>query len=126
MRYDPFRRVRTQIAYIIVIWTIITCMFIMAGCAQNINIKPVAEMTPKEKSLAAMKIYNAQVDAYKAKLALPDLSAAEKKVLRVELATFEKTWPVIKAYDDYVQGLTTSVEEAIIIQINRLILDYRY
>lgn len=96
------------------------------ACTKNINVKPVAEMTPKEKSLAAMRIYNSEVDNYKAKLALPNLSAAEKQVLHVEYAALQRAWPVIKAYDDYVQGVTTTIDEAIITQINQFLISYRY
>lgn len=98
----------------------------MTACTQNLNIKPIDQMTPKEKSLAAMRIYNQQVDSYKAKLAMPNLSAAEKKVLSVEYKAFQTTWPIIKAYDDFVQGITPTVDDAIILQINQFLAMYRY
>jgi hypothetical protein len=73
-----------------------------------------------------MKTYNYLVDSYKARLSLPDLSAAEKRVLKAEYATIEKTWPIIKAYDDYVQGITTTVDDAIVQQLNQFLSTYRY
>jgi len=105
---------------------LVLLVFALAACTANMNIRPVSEMTPKEKSLAAMKVYNYQVDNYKARLALPNLSAAEIKVLRTEYAALQKIWPVIKAYDDYVQGVTSSVDDAIILQINQFLIMYRY
>jgi hypothetical protein len=109
-----------------VLLAVVVTVLMAYACTQNLNIKPVADMTPKEKSLVAMRIYNSQVDSYKAKMALPNLSAAEKKVLQIEYATFERTWPVIKAYDDYVQGITATIDEAVITQINQFLISYRY
>jgi len=122
--YDSSRRTVPIVLGLIITWAILSLL--AYSCTANLNIKPVSEMTPKEKSLAAMKVYNYQVDNYKARLALPNLSAAEIKVLRTEYATLQKLWPVIKAYDDYVQGVTTSVDEAVIAQINQFLIMYRY
>ena len=105
---------------------LVLLVFALAACTATMNIRPVSEMTPKEKSLAAMKIYNYQVDNYKTRLALPELSAAEIKVLRAEYDTLQKMWPVIKAYDDYVRGVVTSIDTAIVSQINQFLIMYRY
>ena len=122
--YDSSKRTVPIVLGLITVWAILSLL--AYSCTANLNIKPVSEMTPKEKSLAAMKVYNYQAESYKAKLALPNLSAAEVKVLRTEYATLQKLWPIIKAYDDYVQGVTTTVDEAVIAQINQFLIMYRY
>ena len=121
-----WRRTRLMVVALLLTWTMITALCVLSSSCANMQLKPVQEMTPKEKSLAAIKIYNGLVESYKAKLGLPNLSAAEKKVLNYEYATIQKTWPAIKAYDDFVQGLTPTVDDAIISQINQFLATYRY
>jgi len=96
------------------------------GCTQNLQLKPISEMTPQEKDLVALKTYNSLVDAYKQKITLPNLSDAEKTVLRAEYATIQKMWPIIKTYDEYVQGNTGSIQESVLQAIDQFLGTYRY
>jgi uncharacterized protein YceK len=99
----------------------------MAGCAtMNLGIKPISEMTPLEKATTAMSVYNDRADAYKAKVALPDLSSAERAVLRAEYETLKQAWPVIDAYYNAVKGNGQPITTAIVEYINNFLVTYRY
>jgi hypothetical protein len=105
---------------------VILAMVMLFGCTKNLYMTPVSEMTPKQKSLVAISVYNRMAESYRTRVALPDLSPAEKTVLRTEYATLVKAWPVIKAYDDFVKGVTPSIDAAIIEQLNQFLITYRY
>jgi len=98
----------------------------MVGCAtMNLGIKPVSEMTPLEKATTAMAVYNDMADSYKMRVALPDLSTAEKQVLQTEYDVLKKAWPVVDAYYKAVkEGLP--VTPAVVEYINNFLITYRY
>jgi len=98
----------------------------MVGCGTfNMNIKPVSEMTPLEKATTAMAVYNDMADSYKVKVALPDLSTAEKQVLQTEYDVLKKAWPVVDAYYKAVkEGLP--ITPAVVEYINNFLITYRY
>ena len=65
--------------------------------------------TPKEKAVWMMGIYNRQFDDYQAMVARPDLTEAQKEVLRQKKKILVEAKPLITAYDGYVQqGATPS------------------
>lgn len=104
----------------------VVTLLIYAGCTANVRVTPISEMTPKQKSAIAMATYNRLAETYTAKSALLDLSAAEKKILRMQYDVLKASWPAIKAYDDYVQGVTSTVDQAIVRQVDAFLATYRY
>ena len=98
----------------------------MIGCGTfSMHIKPVSEMTPLEKATTAMAVYNDMADSYKMRVALPDLSAAEKQVLQTEYDVLKKAWPIVDAYYKAVkEGLP--VTPAVVEYINNFLITYRY
>ena len=107
----------------------IVCM--MASCitscaAFKSNIKSLEEMTPREKATLAMSIYNERVESYKTRVALPDLSLAEKKILNAEYEMFNKLWPAIDIYYRASTDPTITVTSEVIKQVNDFITTYRY
>jgi len=105
---------------------LVAYVVLFMGCTtMNLGIKPVSEMTPLEKATTAMAVYNDMADSYKVKVALPDLSTAEKQVLQTEYDVLKKAWPVVDAYYKAVkegQPITPAVVE----YINNFLITYRY
>ncbi len=56
-----------MIIALVLVWTMVAALCMLSSSCANMQLKPVQDMTPKEKSLAAMKIYNGLVESYKAK-----------------------------------------------------------
>jgi hypothetical protein len=96
-------------------------VFIVAACVENI--KPVAEMTPKEKATFFMSIYSDQAENYKTLAASPDLTDAQKTVLRTKKQIMTEVYPLISLYSDYVDAGAVpdaAVETQIIDYLDRL------
>lgn len=82
---------------------IATIAFIVQ-CTANLGIVPPEKMSPKELAVYAMRIYNQQYDLYMQKASLPDLSDAEKKILRGKKDALTAAFHTIKTYTWYVDG----------------------
>lgn len=92
-----------------------------AGKGQGI--KPLSEMTPKEKATWMMSVYNSQAEDYKRMVQRPDLTNEQKAILRNKKVIAEKVWPLINTYRTYVNSgavPTREVEGEIIKLINDL------
>lgn len=92
-----------------------------AGKGQGI--KPLSEMTPKEKATWMMSVYSAQAEDYKRMVKRPDLTNAQKAILRNKKDVAKKVWPLINTYRTYVNSgavPTREVEDEIIGLINDL------
>lgn len=78
----------------------------MAGCTATMGInsvKPISEMTPKEKSSFFMSVYNKEYDNYLDVYTAPgELSEEQKTVLRKKKEILTKVYPYIEQYSDYV------------------------
>lgn len=111
--------------YAVATMTVYFILF-MVGCATSLHIKSLGEMTPLEKATLAAGIYNDKVDDYRIKVALPNLSPAEKTVLQTEYQIFQKAWPMIDAYYKAAKGTGPSVSTATIEYINTFLATYRY
>jgi len=75
----------------------------LLGCGTlNVGLVPPEKMQPKELAVYSMSVYNQQYDDYLAKATLPDLSDAEKKILRIKKRSLVDSWPIIKTYSYYV------------------------
>lgn len=86
-------------------------------------IKPLSEMTPKEKATWMMSVYSAQAEDYKRMVKRPDLTNDQKAILRNKKAVAKKLWPLINSYRTYVNAgavPTQEVEGEIIGLINDL------
>lgn len=77
---------------------------VCVACTANVGLVPPEQMRPMELATYAMSIYNAQYDDYMAKATLPNLSEAEKRILRAKKDSLTAAWPIIKTYAWYVDN----------------------
>ena len=87
----------------------VACLLIfifLFACAGLIPV-PIQEMTPKQRAVYFMNIYNRQYEDYKTKAAMPDLTEDQKKILRERRAALIKVYSLIQAYDIYAAGGNT-------------------
>jgi disulfide oxidoreductase YuzD len=75
---------------------VVTALALVAACA-------TAPATAKEKAVWMMGIYNRQFDDYQVMVARPDLTDAQKEILRQKKKVLVELKPLIAAYDGYVQ-----------------------
>ena len=96
-------------------------LFVVACGTMNVGLVPPEKMAPKELATYAMKIYNAQYDDYMAKATQPNLSLAEKDILKVKKASLETSWPIIRTFVWYVdqnQSPPTDLQQQLLTWIN--------
>lgn len=87
------------------------------------GVKPLAEMTPKEKATWMMGVYNAQAADYKRMVVRTDLTDDQKDILRQKKVIAVQVWPLINTYRTYVNAGAVpirEVEDQIIALINDL------
>jgi hypothetical protein len=87
------------------------------------TLKPVSDMTPKEKAAFFMGVYSSQAEDYKAMVARTNLTIEQKKILNAKHKILTQVYPLIEKYTGYVDagGLPTpEVEASIIDLINQL------
>lgn len=103
---------------------VVAFLLVSFGCMHKEgSLKPVSEMTPKEKVTFFMSVYNAQADDYKAMIAKPNLTNEQKQVLREKKEVLTQVYPFIQSYKTYVDaGAVPSpeVEASIMDLINQL------
>lgn len=95
---------------------------LIAGCA-TVGVKPWNERSPQEKSSYFMAIYNKQFQDTLRMAETPNLTEAQKNIVRKKKEILGKLWPAIQYYDSIVvRGEVPSVlnEQAILDLINRL------
>lgn len=100
---------------------IILVLFLVACAGQDV--KPVSEMTPKEKATWMLSMYNKQYDDYLVVAAKPDLTEAQKEVLRKKKKIMQEVYPLIELYSSYVEAgsvPTKETEAQIINYLNEL------
>ena len=77
----------------------------VAGCAWlSSAVKTFEDMTPKERSLWMMSVYNKQYAEYEAAVSVrTPLPEEVRVVLRAKKAALVRAWPLIKAYNAMLQ-----------------------
>jgi hypothetical protein len=78
-------------------------MMVMVGCAFKIS-KPWSEWTPKQKATYAQKVYNTQYADVKNMAALPNITDAQKKVVRTKKSILTKMRPILVIYVETVEA----------------------
>lgn len=65
---------------------VILCAFavVFIAACNGADLKPIPEMTPKEKATFFMAVYSDQAENYKTLAASPNLTEAQKSVLRTK------------------------------------------
>ncbi len=94
----------------------------VAGCTM-LGGKSFTSMTPKEKATFFMGTYNRQYADYKTQVAIPNLTADQKKVLTIRKQVLTQVYPLISTYDLAVasgQPTTRAQEDAIMALFNQL------
>jgi len=103
---------------------VVAFLLVSFGCMHKEgSLKPVSEMTPKEKATFFMSVYNSQAEDYKAMVAKPSLTNEQKQVLREKKKVLTQVYPLIKTYTSYVDAgavPTPEVEASITNLINQL------
>lgn len=88
------RKVYSLIGILVVLSLVFSCT------AKNV---PFSELTPKEKLAYMYQIYNAQHEDYMIMAANPNLTEAQKQVLRTKKPILESLQAMIPLYDQSVQ-----------------------
>jgi nitrogen fixation-related uncharacterized protein len=98
----------------------------MVACAMQ-GMKPVSEMTPKEKATWMMGVYNSQYDDYKSQAAISDsLTDEAREAMRKKKEILTQVWPLIKMFNGYVDTGALpdrEVEARIIDSLNLLLIE---
>ena len=95
-------------------------LVLLANCA---GIKPITDMTPKQKATFFMSVYNSQYDDYRSMAALTTLTEEQKQVMRAKKRIMTEVYPLITLYVSWVDsGAVPSpeIELQIINLINQL------
>lgn len=94
---------------------VLSVLALAVGCSLfSTAVKTFEDMTPKERSLWMMSIYNKEYAEYEATVATrTPLPVEVQKVLRAKKAALVRAWPLIKAYNAMIQtGLLSEETEA--------------
>lgn len=97
-------------------------MAFLAGCA-TLGLKPWADRTPKEKSLAFMQFFVSQYKDTFNMATDPKSTPAQKELAMAKKAILKKLYPAIQAYDSIVvlgKIPTIDLENTILGYINKL------
>lgn len=97
----------------------------VAGCA-TVGVKPWSDRSPQEKSSYFMAIYNKQFNDTVAMASNPNITEAQKQIVRKKKAILKELWPAITFYDSVVaRGEIPAImdEQAILDLINRLAME---
>ena len=113
-----FKKVRVLVLIAIAAMALTACAALQA---------PEQELTPLQKAEKAatwmQETYSAQYDDYKTMRAKPDLTEAQKEVLRTKYAILAEAEPLIKTFRDAVRADTVpspELESQIMALLNRL------
>ena len=81
-------------------------------------------MTPKEKAVWMMDLYNGQFNDYKIQAAKPDLTEEQKVILRKKKEILTEVYPLIKLYVGYADSgvLPPADTEAVIMRLTNELL----
>lgn len=97
----------------------------IAGCA-SFGVKPWTERSPQEKASYFMAIYNKQFNDTVRLAGTPNITEAQKVVVRKKKEILGKLYPAISFYDSIVaRGEIPAIadEQAILDLINRLAME---
>ncbi len=79
---------------VVVLAVVVFC----AGCPLHQKPIPWGQLTVEQKASYMMSVYNSQYDDYTFKAALPDLTEAEKKILREKKKVLTYVYPLLESY----------------------------
>lgn len=80
----------------------LVCLAALHGCGTG-QIPKWSDFTDKDKATFLNGIYNQEFDAYKAAVARPGLTDAQKDVLAAKKKVFTEVWPLLKLYTAYAE-----------------------
>lgn len=102
---------------------ILIASWLISGCTANMALKPWSEQTPKDRLTWMISVYNAQDRDYRSMAAMPNLTPAQKTVLRNKKAIMTQVYPMIDVYRVTVEGggvPNQQTEQAILNLLNQL------
>lgn len=112
----------------VVFWLAFVVVFAVGlwSCAtMNVKVPVVSEMSNLDKATLAMDVYTRMSKDFRVRVALPNLSAAEKEVLGTKKAILDLAGPKVKAFNDMVKG-NLPVDKALADWIDAFLVQYRY
>lgn len=100
-------------------------VFVVACATQMATVQSIGSMTPQDKSTLAMDVYTKMSKDYRAKVAQPNLSAAEKQILEAKYLILKEAGPKVDQYNKIVKG-NLPMDAALAEWINAFLNNYRY
>jgi hypothetical protein len=89
----------------------LTLALVTGCCLFTQGIKTFQDMTPKEKALWLMSVYNKEYVEYEAATQDPtSLTEDQKETLRLKKKALQTAWPLIRAYTSMVNSGVASEE----------------
>lgn len=86
------------------IFVLFIAIAFLVSCMPQTGLKPVSDMSPKEKATFFMSVYNAQAEDYKKMVTTPNMTDDQKQVLREKKKLLTELYPMIGAYTTYVDA----------------------
>lgn len=97
-----YTRIGLGICLVSAIVTVLILNLII-GCA-SMGVKPISEMSPKERGLFFLQVYNDQYEDYLAVVESPNLTAEQKQILKKKKEILTAVYPMIKLYLSYIES----------------------
>jgi hypothetical protein len=113
-----FQVKRFKIIHLLAMLLVLAILFIPSCASLQGSVE-----TPKDRALSAMAVYNRTFDNYVQQAARPDLTPAEKDVLKATRRALIDVYPVITGYVNYVetgQTPTPDMEAALMAAVDAL------
>lgn len=102
---------------------LIICLAFVSCATLGIQSKPWAERTPQEKALAILESYNSVYKDTMSMALMPNLTEAQKQMVRSKKAMLKEVYPLIQIYVGIIEsgGIPSAADEqAILDLLNRL------
>jgi hypothetical protein len=106
-------------------WTVFIMMILWSCAELSVKVPAVSEMSNLDKATLAMDVYTRMSKDFRTRVALPNLSAAEKEVLGTKKTILDLAGPKIKAFNEMVKG-NLPVDKELASWIDAFLVQYRY
>lgn len=116
---------RNPVLILLLVLLAIMAMGVGPCATVDVKVPAVSEMTPLDRATMAMDVYANMSKDYRAQVARPNLSAAEKQVLETKYAILKEAGPKVKTYNEIVKG-TKPPDAALAEWIVAFLNNYRY
>lgn len=91
-------------SFVAVILLLVVALLAWGCIPQNVKVKSISEMTPKEKATWMLSVYNKQFDDTMAMAQRTDLTEQQKEIVRKKKKILVEVKPYIKTYTTFVDA----------------------